>query len=257
MLSWYSRDTCVGGERGFCKHIFYTWTFKKFGNFLRVSHPVAKFAGRTFCFSERKRKEEEKLIFYSTETGFLFCSRSSLKGGQERNEIPFLLHHPSLALRKITLFIFVHHLPATSHFSSLQPWALVCPQTERINFSFFFLLWRKGFTGDVHFESTLFTLLWIWRFFQLWRVTSEEKWLLAGRSLSLIQGRNLRWALSTSPTAYSCRCLSPRSRRAAGGGKRKRRELGWADVNGGERSSWWGNCWIEKEVWIFSFYPAH
>lgn len=160
-------------------------------NFLKVSHPGESFLCDLFERTRNKSRGETSECC-SAETGFLFCSRSFLKGGRERNEIPLLLHHRSLALRRIALFILAHHLPATSHSSSSQPRARVCPRSQRINFSCFFLLRGTGFTGDVeplHLLRSQFE-----EFPDQERVTSEEKWLLAGRSLTPIRGRDLRRA---------------------------------------------------------------
>lgn len=112
-----------------------------------------------------------------------------------------------------------------------------------------------------------------------------NKRLLSGRFVTLIQGRNLWTALSTSRAAYSCYCLSLHSRKTAS--KEVEGEEGLGD--GGERE---GQTWTvnesgenrsleeersgverrergvggceslnrfcgRKEVWIFQFYPAH
>lgn len=81
--------------------------------------PLRSFPRATvFSLKVKERKVLKQASFFflfffshscSTETRSLFCSRSSLKGGWDRNKIPLLLHHPSPALRKIAPFIFLHH----------------------------------------------------------------------------------------------------------------------------------------------------
>lgn len=81
-------------------------------------------------------------------------SRSFWKGGQERNKIPLLLHHPSLALRCIMLYIFLRYL--TFFFISVDlstPWG---QHTDTETFFSSNLCWGVNLTEKCFTQLNLF-----------------------------------------------------------------------------------------------------
>lgn len=161
-----------------------------------------------------------------------------------------LLHHPSLALRKIALFIFLHHLPATSQFSLLRPWALVCPQTVASKLCVF-LLRRRGFDWRCTLSNCfIYSTLHLEGF-------SDSDWERNGSSLWLRSGGVVcdgRCQHQRGPIHVVVYHLVPGTQRAA---TKERSESShgrmWTE-DGGVASKWRE---AGEEVWIFRFYPAH